>query len=127
MIPVACRCRTVLLCALAVCLLSTTVWSADDPHKPANPKASAKAKAILKYLQGLESRTERRLLSGQFADYGERADLRLMDQIHDRTGHWPAIMGVDYAGPVGINYGPSNRAAIEYWKQGGLITVSDHL
>ena len=50
-----------------------------------------------------------------------------MTEIHDRTGHWPALLGVDYAGRGGIDPDAPNEAAIEYWQQGGLVTVSTHL
>jgi mannan endo-1,4-beta-mannosidase len=51
-----------------------------------------------------------------------------MEQIHDKTGHWPAIIGVDYAdfGRGSLTYDAPNKAAIAYWKQGGLVTVSAH-
>ena len=60
-------------------------------QSPANPQANAQAKAVLKYFQGLEARSDKRLLSGQFSNFGDRANLRLLNDIHDRTGHWPAI------------------------------------
>jgi mannan endo-1,4-beta-mannosidase len=66
-------------------------------------------------------------LSGQFANFGDRANLELFDEIHQRTGHWPAILGVDYAGRGGIRTEEPNQAAIAYWRQGGLVTVSAHL
>jgi Glycosyl hydrolase family 26 len=50
-----------------------------------------------------------------------------MNRIHDKTERWPALLGVDYAGRGGINVNPSNRTAIEYWRQGGWVTVSTHL
>ena len=38
--------------------------------EPANPKANAKARAILNYLERLPQRADKRLLSGQFTDAG---------------------------------------------------------
>src|SRR5215475_7416012 len=57
------------------------------------------------------------------------ADLRIMERIHENTGHWPALLGVDYAdfGRGSLTFEAPNKAAIEYWKQGGLVTVSAHL
>src|SRR5262249_62316332 len=63
---------------------------------PANPKASPKARAILNYLQGLGARQDKRFLSGQFTGFGTGASLRLMDEIHERTGQWLALVGTDY-------------------------------
>ncbi len=94
----------------------------------ANPEASAKAKAVLAYIHGLEPRTDKRVLSGQFSNFGDRASLRIMNQIHDKSGHWPAILGVDYlGGRAGVRCDQADRAAIDYWNAGGLVTVSTHL
>ena len=97
------------------------------PLAPANPHANARAQAVLKYFQNLEGRSDKRLLSGQFSSFGERANLNLLTEIYDRTGHWPAILGVDYAGRGGVFTEDPNRAATEYWTDGGLVTVSAHL
>lgn len=97
------------------------------PQPPANPQASSEARAVLTYFQGLEARPDKRLLSGQFANFGDRANLELPDEIHQRTGHWPAILGVDYAGRGGIRTQEPDQAAIAYWRQGGFVTVSAHL
>ena len=104
-----------------------TLCFAADPKDPANPNASPQAKAVLKYFQSLDARSEKHLISGQFDNYGDRASVRLMDQIHDKTGHYPALLGVDYAGKGGVVIGPPNQAAIDYWRHGGLVTVSTHL
>ena len=65
--------------------------------EPANPNAGAKARAVLNYLQSLSGRQDKRLVSGQFIGAGRSASLRLMDRIHEQTGKWPALLGVDYA------------------------------
>ncbi len=100
-----------------------------DAAEPANPRANAKARAILNYFESLEARKEKRFLSGQFTSFGAGTNLRLMEAVHERTGHWPAIMGTDYADfPRGsLTYKAPNQAAIEYWNQGGLVTISAHL
>ena len=67
-------------------------------------------------------------MSGQFSNFGRGANLMLAAQIYNQSGHWPAILGVDYADfRRGITYQAPNVAAIAYWKQGGLVTVSTHL
>jgi len=97
--------------------------------EPANPKANAKARAILNYLQSLSARQDKRLVSGQFVGFGRGTTLRQLEQIHDQTGQWPALMGTDYADlPNGsITSQAPNQAAIQYWKAGGLVTISTHL
>jgi len=94
---------------------------------PANPRANARAKAVLKYFQDLDARPDKRIVSGQFSDFGDGADLRLATEIRDRTGHWPALLGADYAGRGGITTEAPNRAILDYWNQGGLVTLSAHL
>ena len=97
--------------------------------EPANPRANAPARAILNYFDGLAARKEKRVLSGQFTDFGNGAKLKLIEDIHTQTGHWPALIGVDYAdfGKGGLTFAAPNRTAIEYWRQRGLVTVSAHL
>ena len=97
--------------------------------QPANAKANAGAQALLDYFHSVSNRTNKHILSGQFADFGTGAKLRIMEQIQQTTGHWPALLGVDYADfPRGsLTWKDPNRTAIEYWKAGGLVTVSAHL
>lgn len=97
--------------------------------EPANPKANPAARAQLDFFHALSEKTEHRILSGQFADFGQGANLRLMEQVHEKTGEWPAMIGIDYAdfGRGGITTRTPNRAAIDYWRQGGLVHVSAHL
>jgi len=120
-----------ILTSLLLCSLLSSGFAAS-PTDPANPKATASARAILKYFQTLSATPPdagRRVLSGQFTDFGPGANLRLINQIHEQTGHWPALIGVDYAdvGRGPLDYTASNRTARDYWNQGGLIKVSAHL
>ena len=100
-----------------------------QPVRTANPNANARTKAVLEYITGLEKRADKRLLTGQFADFGEPTNLRLMQQIHEQTGHWPAMIGVDYIDFArgDLTFAAPNQAAIDYWKLGGLPNVSAHL
>src|SRR5689334_11216490 len=95
------------------------------PAEPANPKASAATRAVLKYFHSLASRTNKQVLSGQFSDFGNGANLRIMEKIHDATGRWPGMIGVDYAdfGRGSLTFKTPNKACIEYSQQGGLVTV----
>ena len=112
-------------CLLVALHLATLPGRAQEP---ANTNSNGRVKAILHYLQGLERRSDKRLLSGQFTGYGGRANLDLMNRIHDQTDHWPAIAGVDYSDFVRkLNWNAPNKAAIDYWTHGGLVTISAHL
>jgi mannan endo-1,4-beta-mannosidase len=96
---------------------------------PANPQTSTRARAVLDYLESLEPRTDKRMLSGQFTDFGDMAGLALPEEIHRQTGHWPALIGVDYADYAkgGITTRTPDRVALAYWHDGGLVTVSAHV
>ena len=97
--------------------------------EPANPNANSKARAILNYLQSLNARQDKRLVSGQFVGAGGTTTLRLTGQIHEQTGQCPALVGADYAdfGKGSLTSRAPNQAAIQYWNQGGLVTISAHL
>jgi len=102
-----------------------------SPTATANPAANAQARRVLDYLTQLPSSGEKRILSGQFTDYGPAANLALCDQAFKQTGHWPAMIGLDYAdyseGQHRLETATVNRLAIEYARQGGLVTISAHL
>jgi mannan endo-1,4-beta-mannosidase len=112
----------------AIVLLAASIESAFA-LEPANPAANAKAQAILNYLEKLPQRADKRLLSGQFTDAGPNAKLAMCEEIRAKTGHWPAIIGLDYAdfAKNGLEYKTVNRVAIDYGRQGGLVTISAHL
>jgi len=98
--------------------------------EPANTNASSGARAVLNYFHDLTKLKEgRRIVSGQFSDFGRGANLQIMERIHDRTGHWPGLIGVDYAdfGRGSLTTQTPNKVAIDYWQQGGLVTVMAHL
>lgn len=111
---------------VAVAFIGTDARAAE----PANPNSSPEARAILNYFQELSDQTGgRRIVSGQFSDFGGGANLQIMERIHEKTGHWPGLIGVDYAdfGRGSLTYKTPNRVAIDYWRQGGLVTVMAHL
>jgi mannan endo-1,4-beta-mannosidase len=111
--------------ALAVLLPAQPARALD----PANPKANARTRAVLNYLEALPHRGEKRLISGQFTNYGSSAKLTDCEDAFRKTGHWPAMIGLDYAefSTGGLHYTTINRLAIEYARKGGLVTISAHL
>ena len=46
--------------------------------------------------------------------------------IHDLTGKYPALLGLDYGYFSNVNMSLNNEYAIEHWKKGGLVTFSWH-
>jgi mannan endo-1,4-beta-mannosidase len=112
-----------------LCVLVASAHGATPSSAPANRRANAQARALLHYFHRLPARPDRRVVSGQFTDVGHDASGALMKTIHDQTGHWPALLGTDYGDFVtgSLRVREPNRAAIEYWRQGGLVTVSAHL
>ena len=96
--------------------------------EPANPKANAKARAILNYLDKLPTRDTGRTLSGQFTTC-EKAGPTECQKTYQKTGHWPAMIGVDYAdfATGHLECQRANRVALKYAKQGGWVTISAHV
>ena len=92
-----------------------------------NPSANEETKALYRFLCDSYGKYT---LSGQYAPDGlHSAELKA---IHDLTGKYPALLGLDMA-----NYTPSRLAftdvvgetvehAIEYHKQGGIVSFSWH-
>lgn len=115
------------------CCLAATVAllcaARAQAAEPANPAANPAAKAVLQYFYSLAGKTNKNILSGQFSDFGNGAARPIMQQIHDKTGHWPGLLGVDYAdfGRGSLTYKIPNKACLDYWQEGGLVTISAHL
>jgi mannan endo-1,4-beta-mannosidase len=107
----------------AVCVSSA--WAVE----PANRKSNPQVKVVLEYFYSLSGKTDNRIVSGQFTDFGNASNLKIMERIHESAGQWPALMGADYADfrRGSITTKVPNAAVIEYWKQGGLVTIMAHM
>jgi mannan endo-1,4-beta-mannosidase len=114
--------------AFIMALVARAAFAGSDTD-PANPHANAATRAVLEYFQSLSAAPERHVVSGQFSNFGKGASLRAMTNVFEKSGHWPAIFGADYAdfGRGGLETATPNQAAIAYWRQGGLVTISAHL
>jgi mannan endo-1,4-beta-mannosidase len=113
-----------------IALLAAACPVAAGAVEPANPKTNAKARAMLYYLKELPRRADKRMISGQFTGIGPGGRAIECEKVHQKTGHWPAMIGMDYANDAamnGIDYKTPNRVAIQYAKQGGWVTISAHL
>ncbi len=96
---------------------------------PANPAATPAARALLDLLRTMETRRERRILSGQFTGFWNQLNATFPDEIQAQTGQRPALVGVDYSALEhgGIDFSAPNRTALAHARAGGLVTVSAHL
>ncbi len=102
------------------------LWpAAASPIEPANPHATAEARQILAYLSGLPNRADKRVLSGQtggWADHVARDYKQCVEQLHEQTSKWVAMVAFDY-----IGFTPDvNKYAQRAWKDGSLVMVSWH-
>jgi mannan endo-1,4-beta-mannosidase len=97
--------------------------------EPANRKSNPQVRAVLEYFCSLSGKTDNRVVSGQFTDCGNASNLKIMERIHESTGQWPALLGADYADfrRGSITTKVPNAAAIEYWRQGGLVSIMVHM
>jgi beta-mannanase len=114
---------------------------------PANPNASEDTRKVLSYIASLPDRPDKRVISGQHLSHGYYYDSNYVLEtfkayddyvvaLHDSTGKWPALIGLDYG--LGMGYDDRsgwtkpekisavNQLLIDYWNDGGLVTV-DHL
>ncbi|CAF1596411.1 unnamed protein product [Didymodactylos carnosus] len=76
-----------------------------------------------------------KVLSGQFAGYSpDTFKTDQVDELARQTGHYPAILGCDYACGWNNNNNPEyiidfscNPSLKNHWNQGGFVTVNMHL
>jgi hypothetical protein len=108
---------------------------------PANASASPQARAILDYLHGLGQKASQRVLLGRFLGYPDRnfipensLSLAPTEEIYQRTGRWPALVGADCSGRTVLDYTNHRDLSYEavnpvlkaYAKAGGLVTICVH-
>jgi mannan endo-1,4-beta-mannosidase len=69
------------------------------------------------------------MLSGQFTNFGPNARIDECRKAFETTGHWPGMIGIDYAdfGKGGLETATPNKVAIDYARQGGLVALCVHL
>lgn len=97
---------------------------------PADAQLNPKGRAILAWFQELQASPQLRLVSGQFAGWSGSASIGELGRIHDATGRWPVMIGLDYCGwndgEAMIDVRQPNQLAREYWQTGGLVNLSWH-
>lgn len=127
--------------ALSVCLGAAGQDGASGCIvSPADRRASASVRTTLQYLSELAGRKERKLLTGQFLGWYPHLSMHAAEAIHEQSGEWVAIIGVDYyetkltdAKLTEPEFGKpprwkeTNPFIKEYWSKGGLATISVHM
>ena len=120
-LPVAC---------LAALTLFPLAGRAGLANPPADPQLNERGRAILGWFQQLSADAELKLVSGQFCGWSGTARIEVLGKIHQATGHWPALIGLDYCawakGEPSIACDLPNKLAADYWREGGLVTISWH-
>ncbi|MBN1440682.1 MAG: hypothetical protein JW929_14850 [Anaerolineales bacterium] len=102
---------------------------------PADPDSTENARRILEYLGGLSTTDGGRAIAGQNCYHGneiapereENGYENLVVALHEQTGKWVGLVGVDYEymkvfTPEELS--SANRVLIGHWKKGGLVTVN---
>jgi len=98
---------------------------------PANPNANSNVRLILNYFASLKSRTDHRLVSGQFIGFsGGANNSGMLPAIYNNTGKWIGIAGsdyVDWSNGQQIKYNLTNPELIKAWKAGSLVALQVHM
>ena len=118
---------------LVALLLLPLASRADPAAAPADPQLNERGRAILGWFQQLQAEPGLKLVSGQFCGWSGTARIEVLGRIHQTTGRWPAMIGLDYCqwrpgeqDKPHIGTAEPNRLAAAYWHDGGLVTISWH-
>jgi mannan endo-1,4-beta-mannosidase len=96
--------------------------------QPAIPKLTDRSKVgILAYFKILIK--NKQVIVGQ--QCSQSADVaaeyqKNFQRLYDSTGHYPALIGLEYGWFDNAHLSQVNEFAIKHWKQGGLVTISWH-
>ncbi len=86
------------------------------------------ALAIMKYFKDLPGKKENRIVSGQFERWGDAVrplsdSENFLNIVHQKTGKWVGLAGIEYHQGTRINYKKPNQLCIDYWKKGGFCQL----
>jgi mannan endo-1,4-beta-mannosidase len=121
-----------LLAAVLVVLSSVSVLLLQRaPADPAtaDPAAMPAARDVLSWLARLPQRAGNRVVSGYFGGYsGSTFSLDQTTSLFNKTGQYPGLLACDYAsfGADAVDH-TCNSALKDWWRDGGLVSVSVHL
>jgi len=120
--------KSILLLALIFSAFITKAQTAD-------PLANQTTQCILNYISGLSSQSSNKVLSGQWMHHRGLPETPQTEfdtsitSIYNQTSKWVGIIGTDYMRElVWPNYQITNHASvnqplIDYFKQGGLVSI----
>jgi beta-mannanase len=116
-----------------------SLFAQEPKEGTADPTALPMTRTLLGALRELPSKTDKKLLSGQFMGWYPVASLATANEIYQQTSNWVAVAGFDYYETF-VNtpktkpdlFKPPrwrliNEFAKAYWQMGGLVTVSCHM
>ena len=95
----------------------------------ANPNAMPEVSQVLDYLYSLPSKTNKKVISGQFFPNLDEYNTHVVG-LYDQIGYWPGLIGGDYyhtCWTCDPKYSWINPLLIDYWNNGGLITLTMHM
>ncbi|WP_214070617.1 glycosyl hydrolase [Mucilaginibacter sp. dw_454] len=105
-------------------LMSFLITKAQTPI----PKLTDRSKkGILAYFKTIVA--NKQVIVGQQCSQSPDVALEYQknfQRLYDSTGHYPALLGLDYGYFPNINFAQTNEYAINHWKKGGLVTLSWH-
>lgn len=86
------------------------------------------AAAIMKYFYDLPKKETKKLVSGQFERWGDAVKPlsdpdNFLNIVHQKTGKWVGLTGVEYHQGQKVNYKIPNQLCIDYWKKGGFCQL----
>ncbi|TVZ41163.1 mannan endo-1,4-beta-mannosidase [Alteromonadaceae bacterium 2753L.S.0a.02] len=110
-------------------LLVSAPLTADSLHAK-TLSISEKKSAVLQYITHLSSDKFNGVIAGQNVYHGNEiveGFATLITELHNQTGKWPGMLGVDYEfskcfTPEELH--AANKIIIDYWNHGGLITIN---
>ncbi len=125
-----------ILAALAVACSTTPRGPRAVDASPTNPDATPAAKAVLAYLAAHSTGEFQGTVVGQNAGHGDQiADANntlmgfdaLVGALHEDTGEWVGMVGVDYEHDLVFRpeqLAAANAVLIAHWERGGLVTIN---
>jgi mannan endo-1,4-beta-mannosidase len=92
------------------------------------PKLTDKSKkGILAYFKTIVN--NKQVIVGQQCSQSPDVALEYQknfQRLYDSTGHYPALIGLEYGWFANAHLSQVNQFAIKHWQQGGLVTISWH-